>query len=440
MLKKVDLTGGAIAQTTFGEASYPVPFNHTLEYSSAARGPWNIAHTGMLIPEAHEIFVCAQGCLRGVVLTAAEMGHIDRFSNIFVQEDAVLNGDMENLIIDGVADILAKLRYTPRAILLYTSCVHHFINCDLDYVYRTLRQNFPHIDFIDCYMNPIMRNSGMTPEELMAQKMYSLWHARELNEKNINLIANNIPTDKSCELYALAQENGFNLREIHDCHTYDEYQAMADGKLNIVFRRAALPGAEYFKETYDQDYLYLPCSYNYDEMLALLQTFADYLKITLPDYSHYRDLIAQKLAELKTLIGDTPIMLDYTVSAKYLSLARLLLENGFNVTRIYTDSFNEDNEQDFYFIKEHFPHVEINATLNFKMRFIPRSSSVKTLAIGQKAAYFNDTPYFVNTVENSGFYGFSGIIKMLDLIIDAYNEPKDTKKLVQIKAWGCDLI
>ena len=45
MLKKVDLKSGSIAQTTFGEAEYPAPFAHTLEYSAASRGPWNIAHS-----------------------------------------------------------------------------------------------------------------------------------------------------------------------------------------------------------------------------------------------------------------------------------------------------------------------------------------------------------------------------------------------------------
>ena len=198
MLKKVDLKSGAVAQTTFGKAEYPEPFAHTLEYSAASRGPWNIAHTGMLVPEAHEIFVCAQGCLRGVVLTAAEMGHMDRFSSIFVQEDAVLNGSMENLIIDGTADILSKLHYTPRAVLLYTSCIHHFINCDLSYVYSTLRQKFPEIDFIDCYMTPTMRKSGLTPDELIAKQIHALWHKRPLNKKQLNLIGNNIQTDKNC--------------------------------------------------------------------------------------------------------------------------------------------------------------------------------------------------------------------------------------------------
>ena len=66
------------------DAKFPAPFSSGLEYCSPARGSWNIAHTGMLVPEAHEVFVCAEGCLRGIVLTAAEQGTIDRFSMITV--------------------------------------------------------------------------------------------------------------------------------------------------------------------------------------------------------------------------------------------------------------------------------------------------------------------------------------------------------------------
>lgn len=45
-----------------------------------AHGNWNIVHTGMLLPEAIQIYVCADNCMRGVVLTAAEMNAADRFS------------------------------------------------------------------------------------------------------------------------------------------------------------------------------------------------------------------------------------------------------------------------------------------------------------------------------------------------------------------------
>ncbi|MEI3233844.1 MAG: hypothetical protein V8S33_05355 [Intestinibacter bartlettii] len=35
-------------------------------------------------------------------------------------------------------------------------------------------------------------------------------------------------------------------------------------------------------------------------------------------------------------------------------------------------------------------------------------------------------------------YGFSGIIKLCDLMIDAFLNEKDMKKLIQFKGLGCE--
>ncbi|MBO5689928.1 MAG: hypothetical protein J6S73_08345, partial [Lentisphaeria bacterium] len=66
-----------IPEIAIRDALFPAPFASGLEYSPPARGMWNIVHTGMLIPESHQIFICARGCLRGVILTAAEMNAMD---------------------------------------------------------------------------------------------------------------------------------------------------------------------------------------------------------------------------------------------------------------------------------------------------------------------------------------------------------------------------
>ena len=113
-------------------------------------------------------------CLRGVVLTAAEMGAQRRFSTITIKENNVLDGDMERLLIDGVTDILTRLPSLPPAVLVYTSCIHHFLGCNLALCYRELRNRFPTVDFTDCYMNPILRKSGLTPDQLMRKQLYSL--------------------------------------------------------------------------------------------------------------------------------------------------------------------------------------------------------------------------------------------------------------------------
>ena len=82
--KSVDIEKYALPVS---RAEFPQPFISELEFNAPARGMWNIVHTGMLIPESHQIYVCAQGCLRGVILTAAEMNAMDRMSFVAVREN-----------------------------------------------------------------------------------------------------------------------------------------------------------------------------------------------------------------------------------------------------------------------------------------------------------------------------------------------------------------
>ena len=85
MLRRVNPVSEEGLVVRIGNSSFPPSFRTGLEYAAPARGTWNIVHTGMLIPESHQIFVCAESCLRGVVLTAAEMGAQDRFSMINIR-------------------------------------------------------------------------------------------------------------------------------------------------------------------------------------------------------------------------------------------------------------------------------------------------------------------------------------------------------------------
>ena len=71
------------------------------------------------------------------------------------------------------------------------------------------------------------------------------------------------------------------------------------------------------------------------------------------------------------------------------------------------------------------------------MRVLSRKCSEKILAIGQKAAYFTGSDNFVNIVEGGGMYGFDGICRMAELMVDAYLHKKDARSLIQIKGLGC---
>lgn len=420
-----------------GQADYPAPFASGLEYSAPARGTWNIVHTGMLIPEAHQIFVCAQGCLRGVVLTAAEMGAQDRFSTVAVRENNVLNGDMESLIIDGVSDVLEKLPVKPPAVLVYTSCIHHFMGTDLETVYRELRDRWPGIRFTDCYMTPIMRKSGLNPDQTMRRQLYSLLDRKPADPYSVTYAGHDFPLDRSSELFGILERNGYKLREAASCRSFSEYLEIASSARCFTTFPAAKAAGQYLEEHFGQKHLYLPFSFDYDEILWCYQTLCSELGIPFPDLSYAIIACEDALHEAREKINGTPIRIDYTLCPRPLGLAKMLLTHGFNVTTVYADSFTPDEKADFEFLKTRYPNLMLYPTVHPGMRILPRKSDGKVLALGQKAAYFSGTDHFVNIVEGAGLYGFDGITQLIEMMTDANLKEKDARSLIQVKGLGC---
>lgn len=439
MLRRIDPVGetsAAAPSIKMKDAAFPAPFASGLEYGAPARGTWNIVHTGMLIPEAHEIFVCASSCLRGVVLTAAEMGLGNRFSTVTVKENDLLDGDAESRIVEGVTDILHRLPTLPPAALIYSSCVHHFLGCDLELCYAELRRRFPTVSFTDCYMNPIMRKSGLTPDQLMRRQLYSLLEPLPQDEKAVNIIGSNFATHDSSELCRLIGAAGHRLRELPRLSTYGEYLDMARASLNITYLPVARAAGDALQARLGQQHLYLPMSFAPQRIEQCLGTLAERLRVEY-DPRDDRAAAMEALDRTRAALGNMPVAIDYTAVPAPLSLARLLLEQGFNVTRLYVDSFTADEREEYDLLRVAAPELELWPTVHPGMRVAHRATAEPMLAIGQKAAYFTGTEHFVNIVEGAGLYGFDGIRRMAELMLDAARQSRDPAEHIQQKGWGC---
>ena len=436
MLKRIERPR-PLAGIPIKEASFPAPFASGLEYASPARGTWNIVHTGMLIPEAHQIFVCAASCLRGVVLTAAELGMAHRFSTVEVKENNLFDGSMEELVIEGVSDIIEKLPNRPPVVLVYTSCVHHFAGCDLGMIYGELRNRFPDIDFADCYMTPIMRKSGLTPDQLMRSRLYMPLKPRPIRSDAVALIGSDLPLDEESDLMVLLKEHGRKVHEITACRSYEDYQEMAESAVYISRYPSAVAGGDMLADRLGGRHVYVPFSFDWDEIENGLTRLTDIMGLPRPDFTGKREESEAALKETRSLIGDTPVAIDYTYCPRPLGLAKLLLTNGFNVQRVYLDAVTGEEKADFEYLKAHYPELQLFPTVHAAMRFHPPKEKSDFLAIGQKAAHFTNTPHFVNVVEGGGMLGYQAVTKTLALMREAYMEEKDMRSLIQIKGMGC---
>ena len=431
------------------DASYPAPFHPGLEFNSPVHGNWNIVHTGMLMPETIQIYVCADNCMRGVVLTAAEMNAADRFSYVIIEEDDLLNGNLEDITIEGVTDVLKKLERKPKAVLLFTVCLHHFLGCDLKMVYEELDRRFPEIAFVRCYMDPIMQKTGLTPDQKLRKAMYDPLKVQKADPHIVTLLGHNFPLDETSDIKRFLKKCGCELREITTCDTWDKYEKLGEANIFLSIYPTAKYGAQTLAKRLGREHIYMPASFDYEEIKQQMELLAEKVisecvktekDIWNIDAWFEKEIAAceESVAQAHSIIGDTPIVIDYLMHPRPLGLAKYLLEHGFCVEAVYMDGVSPEEERAFYWLREHAPELELRATIQPKMRVLPRNHEGKVLALGQKAAWFTQSPYFVNVVEGAGLYGFDGIRKMAELMIRAYEEEKEVEDLVVRKGWGCE--
>ena len=222
-------------------------------------------------------------------------------------------------------------------------------------------------------------------------------------------------------------------------------------------------GAEMLAERLQRTHLYLPGSFDYEEIKEEIRTFAEAVKNSVSNVEKndkgeilrntescinsenieaffQREIVLceEALKQAKSIIGDTPVALDYLYHPRPLGLAKLLLTHDFNVTTIYLDSISAEEKEAFDWLKTYCPNLELRATIHPKMRVLSRENEGKILAIGQKAAWFTGSKNFVNMVQGGGLWGFDGIRRTAEMMTEAFLEEKDTEDLVVRKGWGCE--
>lgn len=422
-------------------ASHERPlFTHSLEFNPPAHGVWNIVHVGMLIPQAHQIYVCGVNCMRGVVLTAAEMGAQDRFHMVLLEERDLTFGSVERVTIDGIAAVLDGLAALPPVVMVFTVCTHRFLGCDLDYVYRQLESRYPGIRFLRCYMEPITQKRGLAPDQRLRRTMFDLLPARSARDKTASILGSDMILDADADLRRMLDCSGWELREIQNYETYEEMLEMGEASVFLSIYPKARYGAAYHAERLGRRYYHLPGSFSYEEIADMEQMLARALDLLPLDITAECAACDAALLHARETVGNMEIAIDQTLHPRPLGLARLLLSHGYSVTRVYIDAVTPEEHADYCWLAEHHPGLLLCATNQPQRRILPRDGGSRVLALGQIAAWAEGTTHFVNLVEGGGLWGYAGIRTLARLMEEAALEDKDTEALVPRKGLGCNCV
>lgn len=436
MLRRVREVGARGSALRIADAAFPAPFPARLEFNAPEHEHWNIVHIGMLMPGAHQIYVCADNCMRGVVMTAAEMGAQERFSEVILEEDDLYDGNLEEVTIEGVSDCINKLPYRPRAVLVFLVCLHHFVGTDERRVYEELEHRFPDIDFVRCWMDPIMQKRGLTPDQKLRKSMLDVLRPLPVRKRCVALVGDNLALRRESDLWQVIEGGGITALQIQDAGSYDEYLQM--GAAGLLLTRA--PAAEHaLRQTcrrLERPGLYLPCALGYEEIDALTGELCAALGLPAPDAVEKRERAEEALDHLRQALGERPIVIDTVAVARPLGLARLLLSHGLRVTGIYADALSPAEEDDFSWLQTNAPDLVLHSTSQVQDRVLHRHDD-RILAVGPRAAWFAGTAHFVNIIDDDGMWGYSEIVRLCALMEEAALQEKDTRSIVPRKGLGC---
>lgn len=403
----------------------------SLHYVSAAHGGWGVVRIAALVPESHQLFVCPSACGRHGALGGAVNGIKDRISYLFITEADIVSGDFERMIIDSVGQLFAALEKVPKVLFIFTSCLDDLLGTDHEPILAELSDTYPEVQFRHCTMNPISLDTPYPPGITINMNMFSLLEKREKKHRMVNVIGSNVAFDSSGDLKQLLGEKGFRVSHISDYHTFSEFQEMAEARLNIVTSPIALKAAEAMEKKLGIPFIRAYVNYNPEDISAFYAELSERLGEDFSSPSEkFRARAEESIRGAQAVIGDYPIAVDYQAVLKPYSLALMLVRHGFNVGMIASDSVAAHEKPNLEALGELVPDLIIENPMSPEAVRFPHEGE-KYLCIGFDCGYMTGSEKVVNIMEDEGLYGFDGICRLMDMLVEAFRGKADVRHMIK---------
>ena len=407
-------------------------FAKALHYTSPAHGGWGMVRIAMSVPESYQIFFAPAACGRHGAISAVMHGYRDRLAYYFLEEKDIISGGYEEQIFDAVRQILRRLDKKPKAVLLFVTCIDDLMGTDLEALTQELEATFEGVDFTFCHMDPIRNDSKLPPPQNIHQQMYRLLKPSNEKKKTVNCIGNLMPVHRTSELYRVLELLGLEkVYHIRECEDYKTFQEMASSQCNLMLAPTGLAAVKWMEKNMDFPYLELCTSYDLDRIAKqygmLQEQFGggDVSEILEP----MRRRAEEEVEKTKELFGELPIYIDQSAVNRPYELAYFLHRRGFSVKGIFADKPGKNQEDILEKLLTECPQLEL-MTPQHPKTMLRGENLCETFAIGFEGAYIMQCRYVLNLFSDEGMFGYDGVIRLIQMMQDAYKNPVSLQELL----------
>ena len=404
-------------------------FEKTLQYVSPAHGGWGVIRVAALIPESQMLFVCPFACGRHGALGGIMNGIKDRIHYLYIDESDIVSGNYEHLIPDGVTELFDFLEKRPKLLFIFVSCLDDLLGTDHESLNEELSQMYPDVHFVTAHMNPFKMDTKIPPAVGLQLSMYHLFSNNLPKLNQINMIGNNAYVDEKCELFSLLKNAEYKIKHVGQCSSFDDFMSMQQSKLNLVLHPCAKMAAERMEELAKIPYQLAFNTYDPDEIETYYNSLEQNLNIRLADFTEYKQNAIEAIKQTQKIIDNTPVAIDYQSVLKPFSLAKVLVEYGFNVKAIFCDDISEFEKSKCEWLLEKNPEIQIISAVHpDSVKF--ENKIPDCLCIGFSGGYLTKSVHVVDLMEDEYLYGFWGIEKLMEKIRFAFENKTDVNKII----------
>lgn len=411
-------------------------FPKTLHYESPAHGGWGLVRMAGLLPESYMLFYTPAACGRHSSLGALTNGIKDKVSYLFLDEEEIVSGSYEKQIPIAVDELLEFLDNKPRCLLLFGGCIDDFLGTDYSALKAELTRRHPDVRFCFCHMNPIQLDTKSPPGVTLFTNIYSMLDKREKNPRQINFIGNNVIPNKTSEIWDLLRLHDMEARMLPACSDFDTFLSMAESSLNLIMSPRCMQSAKKMGRELSIPYFPMFPSYSLDELDSFYTHFnAELSRISGKnicfDTTPLREKAEEALKETASEMKGIGIAIDFQATTKPYTLAKTLLDYGFDVKMIAADGVSAFEKVSFEYLQEKYPDLEIVNPLHHDAPKYEQRYLKDSLCIGFDCAYMIGAERIVDLQEDDDLWGYDGVVRLMDLIKKAMNEKSDVMDIIR---------
>lgn len=383
---------------------------------SGERGMGGLSRTAKFIPESIHFLVSPMACQRHCDFDLKMNGYTEGVYSLFLTEQEIVGGKVVSVLEKEIRKLLPTLSPMPKVITITVTCVDGLIRSDYAGLEKKLKEEFG-IRFGVVEMFPILQDNKVKHTDKFPHMVYGRIQAdpKKGKKKLINLIGKIDPVDPTTDFYSVLEEAGYEVREIRQCKTLEDFDEMGEACLNVVLSEFNVYAAKMMEKKYNIPYFFWNQHMDYETIQSNYRQLEAILGCKLNTEKYYLEAKAKveelkKCAEGKTFaVG---FRLDYIPAKAACDLAAI----GLNIASVFVDKIDKVDLKYYEWLQENSPHAKIYLTPDISMREYMKNPESVDVAITRVLALKNvDGLQTINPPEEP--YDFGTYCQVMDSLI-----------------------